>query len=301
MYCTSCGKELAERAVICPACGASARSTSSAAKPKDKTVAVLLAVFLAFWTWCYTYSKDAWKFWLNLALFVVSLGFWAPVAWIWAIVDAARRPADFYVTFNQPVLGRTPSPAAYRRPGSSRASQPAAMPRAAECIHDWDGCRCRICNRLRPGDSDHEYDNCVCKKCGIAKGVNEQGHDWDGCKCRICKSARDSGHEYVNCVCKRCWKTMSAGEQGHDWNGCKCTNCAAIRDSDHDWDGCRCRACGATRCRDEDYGHSWEYLYGSDQNDWYNTSTYKCIKCGIGKTENHDRHSVVFHRIEEDN
>ena len=30
---------------------------------KDKTVAVLLAVFLGLWTWVYTCKKDAWKFW----------------------------------------------------------------------------------------------------------------------------------------------------------------------------------------------------------------------------------------------
>jgi hypothetical protein len=91
--------------------GVSMHGTPGAVKTKDKTVAVLLAIFLSFWTWCYTYRTDAWKFWLNLGLFVVSIGFWGPVAWIWAIVDAARRPKEFYDNFNQPpLLGQTSSP-----------------------------------------------------------------------------------------------------------------------------------------------------------------------------------------------
>jgi len=89
--------------------GVRVRATPGAVKTKDKTVAVLLAVFLGFWTWCYTYKKDAWKFWLNLGLTVVSIGFWGPVAWIWAIVDAARRPTEFYDNFNQPLPGQTSS------------------------------------------------------------------------------------------------------------------------------------------------------------------------------------------------
>jgi hypothetical protein len=79
-----------------------------AVKEKDKTTAVLLAVFLCFWTWCYTYKKDAWKFWLNLGLGVVTVGHWLIVAWIWAVIDAARRPKEFYSDFNQPVPGETP-------------------------------------------------------------------------------------------------------------------------------------------------------------------------------------------------
>jgi len=78
--------------------------------PKDRTTAVLLAIFLGFITWMYTYEKDAWKFWTALAITVgdglltaVTLGLWLFVAiplglgiWIWAIVDAAARSQQFY-------------------------------------------------------------------------------------------------------------------------------------------------------------------------------------------------------------
>ena len=68
--------------------------------PKQKTTAVLLAVFLTFWTWIYTYKVDAWKFWLNLVLSCLTVGFWAIlVAWPWAIIDAARRKDDWYLAF----------------------------------------------------------------------------------------------------------------------------------------------------------------------------------------------------------
>jgi hypothetical protein len=72
---------------------------------KDKTAAILLAVFLGFWTWLYTYKRDAWKFWLCLGLHMTVFN---PIwTWIllflpniglhvWAIVDAAVKPQQFY-------------------------------------------------------------------------------------------------------------------------------------------------------------------------------------------------------------
>ena len=67
--------------------------------PKDKTPAILLAVFLGFWTWVYTWRRDQWKFWVNLGLTVITLGFWGIVAWIWAIVDVCVKPDAWYRSF----------------------------------------------------------------------------------------------------------------------------------------------------------------------------------------------------------
>ena len=72
---------------------------------KDKSAAILLAIFLGGWTWVYTYKRDAWKFWLSLALhltlfnpvwtflllFLPNIGLY-----IWAIVDVAVKPQQFY-------------------------------------------------------------------------------------------------------------------------------------------------------------------------------------------------------------
>ena len=72
---------------------------------KDKSVAVLLAIFLGLWTWVYTYRRDAWKFWLNLMLnltlfnplwtwiflFIPNIGLY-----LWTIIDVAAKPQYFY-------------------------------------------------------------------------------------------------------------------------------------------------------------------------------------------------------------
>lgn len=72
---------------------------------KDKTAAILLAVFLGFWTWLYTYKKDAWKFWLCLGLHLTIfnplwtwlLGFLPNLALhVWAVIDVAVKPQQFY-------------------------------------------------------------------------------------------------------------------------------------------------------------------------------------------------------------
>jgi len=77
---------------------------------KDRSVALVLAIFLSFFTWLYTIERDGWKFWVNLVVLVVdmvlsalTLGIWLFIAipvglgvWIWAIVDVAVKPRTFY-------------------------------------------------------------------------------------------------------------------------------------------------------------------------------------------------------------
>jgi hypothetical protein len=75
--------------------------------PKCKTCAVLLAVFLGFVTWLYTYKHDAWKFWTNLVLTTLifyAVGGWIcitiiVIAWFWAIIDSSRKSQDYYHNF----------------------------------------------------------------------------------------------------------------------------------------------------------------------------------------------------------
>jgi len=97
MFCPSCGEAIKKEAVICVHCGVQIKKSTG--EPKKKATAVLLAVFLSYWTWLYTYKRDAWKFWLNLALSIVTVGFWQLVAWPWAIIEAASRSADYYENF----------------------------------------------------------------------------------------------------------------------------------------------------------------------------------------------------------
>jgi len=58
-------------------------------KSKDKSISVLLAIFLSFFSWIYTFEKDKIKFWVALGLNVL---FWwciiVPIGvWIWSILD----------------------------------------------------------------------------------------------------------------------------------------------------------------------------------------------------------------------
>lgn len=76
------------------------KPVSGTLRSKSKTVALLLAIFTAFFSWLYTYELDSRRFWLNLGLTLVTLGFWIPVAWIWAVVEISKRPSEYYTHYN---------------------------------------------------------------------------------------------------------------------------------------------------------------------------------------------------------
>lgn len=59
IFCRSCGEVIKKEAVICVHCGVPVGGDLVGASPKEKRVAVLLAVFLGFWTWLYTYKTVA--------------------------------------------------------------------------------------------------------------------------------------------------------------------------------------------------------------------------------------------------
>jgi len=61
---------------------------------KDKQTAVVLAVFLSFWSWLYTFKQDKVKFWIGLILSAVGpFMLFLPnfIVWVWAIVDQATK------------------------------------------------------------------------------------------------------------------------------------------------------------------------------------------------------------------
>ena len=68
-FCANCGNGLIDSAVICPGCGSPTekfQSTLESSTHKNKTTAVLLAVFLGAWGFLYLYKKDSLKFWISL-------------------------------------------------------------------------------------------------------------------------------------------------------------------------------------------------------------------------------------------
>jgi hypothetical protein len=102
VYCRGCGHPVNPQAAICVNCGVATGTglpQARPANPKSKTTAVLLVVFFGLLGWIYTYQRDSWKFWLNLALSIVTIGIWAIVAWVWAIIDIAVRPSEWYEAF----------------------------------------------------------------------------------------------------------------------------------------------------------------------------------------------------------
>ena len=95
MYCKNCGKEISDKAVICPKCGVPVRNVNMR---KSKTTAVLLAIFLGIFSWLYTYKYDAWKFWV--ALIINIFLFWTLIVpciiFFWVIIDVCIKGDDFY-------------------------------------------------------------------------------------------------------------------------------------------------------------------------------------------------------------
>jgi hypothetical protein len=101
-YCRGCGNPVNPQATLCVNCGVATGfdlPQRRAANPKSKTTAVVLVVLFGLLGWIYTYQRDSWKFWLNLALAIVTLGIWGLVAWVWAIIDVAVRPSEWYEQF----------------------------------------------------------------------------------------------------------------------------------------------------------------------------------------------------------
>ena len=112
MFCSSCGNVIKREAEICVKCGVRLRRAASSGG-KSKVAAILLAVFLGFWAWLYTYREDGSKFWIalgisvvNVVLIIITLGFWVFIAWIpafgfwlWPLIDAATRDDEWYASY----------------------------------------------------------------------------------------------------------------------------------------------------------------------------------------------------------
>jgi hypothetical protein len=72
VYCVACANKLVPTAAFCPKCGTPRahlpnQGVNLGDGKKSKTTAVLLAVFLSYWTWLYSYKNDAIKFYLALS------------------------------------------------------------------------------------------------------------------------------------------------------------------------------------------------------------------------------------------
>jgi len=132
-YCTACGKAIIETAVVCPNCGSPTGNfvpRSPQSNPsvhynsemypgaKSKTTAVLLAVFLGFWSYLYTFKADAKIFWASIvappafvllflilwgggvrAAFLLMFLFVSAIFAIIAIIRQATRPESWFAEY----------------------------------------------------------------------------------------------------------------------------------------------------------------------------------------------------------
>jgi uncharacterized membrane protein YvbJ len=75
-FCSACGNGLIASAVVCPKCGSPATGVATKGS-REKSIAVIMAVFLSSWAYLYTYKYDANKFWIStiagIAPFIVSV------------------------------------------------------------------------------------------------------------------------------------------------------------------------------------------------------------------------------------
>ena len=79
-------------------------STVYPTEPKDKSLAIILAILLPFFTWIYTYKKDSTKIWIALLVDIIGLLMSSIIIGaliilavrIWAIVDVASKSPEWY-------------------------------------------------------------------------------------------------------------------------------------------------------------------------------------------------------------
>jgi hypothetical protein len=102
-FCQNCGREVSETANFCAACGAQLTSISGVKKKgNSKLAAILLAVFLGFWTWVYTYKKDSMKFWIGLTVYFITFAiFCAFVVYMVIAIPSAMFGYNTVLTSSQ--------------------------------------------------------------------------------------------------------------------------------------------------------------------------------------------------------
>ncbi len=112
-FCYSCGSIIKKSSSICPKCGI---STFGKVEKKEKSTAILLALFTSFFTWLYLYEKNSIKFWIGLlvtlfsviiakVLFDSSNSNWTLlttpiiIVWLFAIIDVSIKNSNYYNSF----------------------------------------------------------------------------------------------------------------------------------------------------------------------------------------------------------
>jgi predicted RNA-binding Zn-ribbon protein involved in translation (DUF1610 family) len=95
-FCSSCGNGLVAAAVLCPRCGSPTPDITRKSRGKDKTIAVLLAIFFGGWVWAYLYEKCKAKFLWFMASVVTSIVFvFVAIATIFGSIGNIQNQCQF--------------------------------------------------------------------------------------------------------------------------------------------------------------------------------------------------------------
>ena len=163
-------------------------------------------------------------------------------------------------------------------------------------MHNWTGCKCSGCGKVRDEGHDWSKDCEKCSRCGTTRnhahrwGQNceqcsqcgarrNNAHEWKGCRCTRCATIRDEEHDW-NTDCNRCSRCGKTRADAHTWNGCKCSACRAARDEGHDWskDCNKCAKCGKIRPLSHDWNENVCVQCGKTRNE---TSSQTASKGGV--------------------
>ena len=150
-------------------------------------------------------------------------------------------------------------------------------------MHEWSGCKCKKCGKIRDESHDWAADCEKCAKCGKTRPGT---HSWAGCKCTVCGKTRDEGHDWA-ADCEKCAKCGETRTNEHDWSSdCKkCAKCGKTRSSEHDWssDCEKCAECSKTRSN----RHKWDGCNctecGQDRHQWKNCRCSRCSTLDVAQ------------------
>jgi hypothetical protein len=126
-------------------------------------------------------------------------------------------------------------------------------------IHDWKGCICSKCGKIRELDHDWLHNCEKCAKCGKAR---PDGHEWSGCKCLICDKRRNESHDWTADPgkCAKCGakRTIPSKPKKSKVSVVESRRKGSIATSlaktcghpDPHWGGGACSVCGTLWCAD---------------------------------------------------
>lgn len=82
-------------------------------------------------------------------------------------------------------------------------------------FHDWNGCRCSKCGKMRHEGHDWSKD---CERCSVCGNTRANAHDWrkDCERCSVCGSYRSGGHDWSK-DCEKCSKCGASRQNAHIW------------------------------------------------------------------------------------